>query len=128
MSNEATAICDFTLARGFSQRPQSSAPRPLQRDVLTKYVVTRWYRAPELLLEAPDQSYGPPVDVWSLGCILGEMLSKLDHGTRKVLFQGRSMHEQLYLIFQRLGTPSQVGSGLLLRHVAIALLLRGQRP
>ena len=41
-------------------------------ETLTEYVVTRWYRAPELLTES--QYYGPPVDLWSVGCILAEVL------------------------------------------------------
>ena len=41
---------------------------------MTDYVATRWYRAPELLL-AYDE-YGPSVDVWSVGCILGELLKR----------------------------------------------------
>jgi mitogen-activated protein kinase 15 len=41
--------------------------------VLTDYVATRWYRAPEILLGATK--YTKAVDMWSLGCILGELLS-----------------------------------------------------
>ena len=43
---------------------------------LTKHVVTRWYRSPELILMQPK--YGPPIDVWSLGCVFAELLSKLE--------------------------------------------------
>jgi mitogen-activated protein kinase 1/3 len=39
---------------------------------LSDYVVTRWYRAPELILAMKD--YGPAIDVWSMGCIFGELL------------------------------------------------------
>jgi len=48
---------------------------------LTAYVVTRWYRAPELLAQA--SSYGGAVDIWSVGCILAEILG------RRPLFPGR---------------------------------------
>ena len=41
---------------------------------MTDYVATRWYRAPELLLAYEE--YGPSVDVWSIGCILGELLKR----------------------------------------------------
>ena len=50
---------------------------------LTKTVVTLWYRSPELLLKYRE--YGPPVDVWSIGCIIGELLNKGDP-----LFKGTS--------------------------------------
>ena len=60
-SNCDLSICDFGLARGV-----------VADETLTEYVVTRWYRAPELLTES--QYYGPPVDLWSVGCILAEVL------------------------------------------------------
>ena len=58
------AICDFGLSRG--------AAREGDEDSLTDYVVTRWYRSPEVLCAARD--YGPPVDVWAAGCIGVELL------------------------------------------------------
>jgi len=42
---------------------------------LTDYVATRWYRSPELLLNNKD--YGRPVDIWAVGCIMGELTGKL---------------------------------------------------
>lgn len=39
--------------------------------MMTDYVATRWYRSPELLLG--DEKYGKPVDMWAIGCLLGEM-------------------------------------------------------
>jgi len=65
---------------------------------LYNYVVTRWYRAPELLLD--NRKYGIEVDMWSLGCILGEMLAK------KALFKGDDTPSQLKLIVMCLGRPS----------------------
>ncbi|CAN0144495.1 unnamed protein product, partial [Phaeothamnion confervicola] len=59
------AICDFGLARGVDLEFE---------DELTEYVVTRWYRAPELLVDSPH--YGKTVDIWSVGCIFAEMLSR----------------------------------------------------
>ena len=61
--------------------------------------VTLWYRAPELLLGL--KHYGPSIDVWSLGCILGELLQ------RKPLFTGKSEVDQINKIANVLGTPSE---------------------
>jgi len=63
--------------------------------VLTDYVATRWYRAPEILLGSTDYSYG--VDMWAVGCILGEML------VGKPIFPGASTINQLDLIFHLTG-------------------------
>lgn len=52
-------------------------------------VVTRWYRAPEVML-GPEDSYGEPVDIWSVGCIFGEML-----GSRGALFPGQNYIDQV---------------------------------
>lgn len=67
--------------------------------VLTEYTVTRWYRAPEILLEC---GYDEAVDVWSIGCILGEML------TKQVLFKGRNRIHQIEQIAHLLGVPSDL--------------------
>ncbi|XP_025716573.2 cyclin-dependent kinase-like 3 isoform X1 [Callorhinus ursinus] len=56
-----TKLCDFGFARTLA------APG----DIYTDYVATRWYRAPELVLK--DTSYGKPVDIWALGCMIIEM-------------------------------------------------------
>lgn len=64
---------------------------------MTEYVVTRWYRAPELLLSC--DTYSEAIDVWSVGCILGEMLA------RKPLFPGKDYLEQLKLIVRFIGLP-----------------------
>lgn len=65
----------------------------------TSMVVTRWYRPPELL--AGDRRYGPPIDMWGLGCILAEMIS------RKPIFKGSSEIEQMDLIAQLCGSPNE---------------------
>ena len=65
---------------------------------MTLKVVTQYYRAPELL--AGCQQYGPAIDMWSIGCIVGELLG------RKVLFMGSDADSQLDLILELLGTPS----------------------
>lgn len=61
--------------------------------------MTRWYRAPELLCEA--DSYGTAVDVWSVGCIFAEILG------RKPLFRGSSTADQLRLVIEKLGSPTE---------------------
>lgn len=81
-------IADFGLARWFGLPVRPMTPR----------VVTLWYRAPELLLQARTQTTS--VDMWAAGCILGELL---DH---RPLLPGRSEISQLELIVDLLGTPS----------------------
>ena len=86
-------ICDFGLARAID-------PTEEKKDLgLTEYVVTRWYRAPELLVE--NQSYTTAIDVWAVGCIFAEMLG------RKALLPGRDYLDQLKRIIDVLGTPSE---------------------
>ncbi|XP_046350110.2 cyclin-dependent kinase 12-like isoform X2 [Haliotis rufescens] len=63
----------------------------------TNKVITLWYRPPELLLG--EERYGPPVDVWSLGCILGELF------TRKPIFAAVQEFAQLELISKTCGSP-----------------------
>ena len=65
---------------------------------MTEYVVTRWYRAPELLLAC--ERYDAAIDIWATGCIMAELL------LRKPLFPGKDYLSQLKLIIQTLGTPS----------------------
>lgn len=72
-------IGDFGLARTTSET-----------DFMTEYVVTRWYRAPELLLNCTE--YTAAIDIWSVGCILGEIM------TREPLFPGKDYVHQLRLI------------------------------
>jgi len=83
-------ICDFGLARGMEF--------DAGQNKLTEYVVTRWYRAPELLVE--NETYDAAIDMWSVGCILAEFLG------RKALFPGRDYLQQLRLIIDVLGTPT----------------------
>jgi mitogen-activated protein kinase 1/3 len=99
---------------------------PLQRS-LTKHVITRWYRAPEVIL---CQNYSTAVDIWSVGCIFAELLNMQSNNVkcydkRRPLFPGESCGElsagqdskeeeqsfyfkrksQLNVIFNVLGTP-----------------------
>ncbi|KAK9236934.1 kinase-like domain-containing protein [Lipomyces kononenkoae] len=85
-------ICDFGLARGFSTDPAENA------GFMTEYVATRWYRAPEIMLSF--QSYSKAIDVWSVGCILAELLGG------KPFFKGHDYVDQLNQILRYLGTPS----------------------
>lgn len=57
-------IADFGLARLATEIDETT--------VMTEYVATRWYRAPEILMGSPI--YSKAVDMWSVGCILGEMI------------------------------------------------------
>ena len=59
-------------------------------------VVTLWYRAPEILLGS--QRYSTPVDIWSIGCIFAEMV------TKRPLFHGDSEIDQLFRIFRYVTT------------------------
>jgi len=82
-------ICDFGLARGFG--PSEMDPN------LTDYVVTRWYRAPEVVLTVAD--YNKAIDIWSSGCILVELVG------RKPLLIGKDHLDQIKVIINILGTP-----------------------
>ncbi|XP_016112748.1 mitogen-activated protein kinase 13-like isoform X1 [Sinocyclocheilus grahami] len=65
---------------------------------MTGYVVTRWYRAPEVILNW--MHYTQTVDIWSVGCIMGEMFNG------KTLFKGKDYMDQLTQIMKVTGTPS----------------------
>lgn len=84
-------VCDFGLARSAASTDDNSG-------FMTEYVATRWYRAPEIMLTFKE--YTKAIDVWSVGCILAEMLSS------KPLFPGKDYHHQLTLILEVLGTPT----------------------
>lgn len=90
-------ITDFGLAR---ERPTGKGPDPddLIDEPMTEHVVTRWFRPPELML-CPDGLYTYAVDMWSCGCILGEMLG------RQPMFPGKNFVHQLQLIFEVIGSP-----------------------
>ncbi|XP_068151660.1 cyclin-dependent kinase 7-like [Drosophila tropicalis] len=81
-------ICDFGLATKFRFGIHSNV----------HYVVSRWYRSPELLFGARD--YGIGIDMWALGCILAELL------LRAPFLPGSSELNQLKCIFKTLGSPS----------------------
>ncbi|OAA44879.1 cyclin-dependent kinase G-1 [Metarhizium rileyi] len=82
-------IADFGMARYVGDPPPK----------LTQLVVTLWYRAPELLLGT--KTYDAAVDMWSVGCIFGELI------TREPLFQGSNEVDQMSKIFELCGVPTE---------------------
>lgn len=82
---KALKLCDFGFARVLSK----------SADDLTDYVATRWYRAPELLLGTSNYGFG--VDMWAIGCIMGEISDGCP------IFPGDSEVDQLYIIQKVLG-------------------------
>jgi len=84
-------ICDFGLAR-------VADPDHDHTGFLTEYVATRWYRAPEIMVNS--KGYSQSIDMWAVGCILAEMLSN------RPLFPGKHYLDQLNLILGVLGSPS----------------------
>lgn len=142
----AVKICDFGLSRAIGgeiaqQNAEMSTVEQAQpqRRHLTGHVVTRWYRAPELILL--QECYTMAIDLWSVGCIYAELLGMLE-GTRfedrGPLFPGsscfplspdrqhktdykyhtRGKHDQLSMIFNLLGTPDEDDIALLEREDA----------
>ena len=112
-------VCDFGLSRQIKkQRSRGSMEMDMDQEdresltsqgntygsrapvrTLTKHVVTRYYRAPELILLSSE--YTEAIDVWSVGCIFAEM------ATGRPLFPGSSDNDQLNRIFRILGTPTR---------------------
>ncbi|XP_052170191.1 serine/threonine-protein kinase MHK isoform X2 [Diospyros lotus] len=86
VTNDVIKIADFGLAREVSSMPP-----------FTDYVSTRWYRAPEVLLQS--STYTPAIDMWAVGAILAELF------TLCPIFPGESELDQLYKICCVLGTP-----------------------
>lgn len=82
------ALCDFGLARKYQ----------LPLKAMTLPVITLWYRPVELLFG--DSVYGPAVDMWSIGCIFGELLKK------EAILQGQGELDQIDLIFKLIGAPN----------------------
>jgi serine/threonine protein kinase len=90
--NGILKLADFGLARAVSV--------PVR--MYTHEIVTLWYRAPEVLLGSSSiGKYSSPVDMWSIGCIFAEMV------TKEPLFPGDSEIDELYRIFRAIGTPDE---------------------
>jgi serine/threonine protein kinase len=91
MNDSTIKIADFGLAKQILDRKQ----------IQKLEVVTLWYRAPEVLLG--DGLYGSAIDMWSVGCIMAELM------TKQYLFRGENNDDQLEKIMMRCGTPQSVG-------------------
>jgi len=142
-------ICDFGLARGLAHnvnypvpnsrsllpfveedekeimKPKPKTPEELELEV-TSHVVTRWYRAPEVILLQQEREYLLALDMWAVGCIIAELLQMMKENCpvpadRTPLFPGASSfplsaedqfawkdsRDQLNVIFDVIGTPSR---------------------
>ena len=89
-------LCDFGFARKISLNQENN-----NVDAMTDYVATRWYRSPELLLS--NGIYGPEVDYWAIGCIMGELADG------NPMFPGENEVDQLDCIIKILGNlPEQL--------------------
>ena len=86
-------VADFGLARSVASADKN------EDTILTEYVATRWYRAPEILLGS--SKYTRAVDMWSVGCILGEMF------VGKAIFPGNSTLNQMERVLELLGKPTK---------------------
>ena len=89
-NNLTLKLCDFGFARKVILNNENN-----NIDQMTDYVATRWYRSPELLLS--NGIYGPEVDYWSIGCIMGELIDG------NPLFPGENELDQIDCIIKILG-------------------------
>ena len=87
-SNHSLRVCDF-----------GSAKKVIKGEVNVSYICSRYYRAPELIFGATE--YSTPIDVWSTGCVIAELL------LGQPLFPGESGVDQLVEIIKVLGTPTK---------------------
>ena len=83
-------LCDFGFARNIKLNSDNN-----NISIMTDYVATRWYRAPELLLT--EGIYGPEIDFWAIGCIMGELIDG------NPLFPGEDDYDQLCCIVKIMG-------------------------
>ena len=91
-SDSYIKVCDFGLARCVTSFTGKDV-------VMTDYVATRWYRAPEILLGSTK--YGTQADMWSVGCIFGELLGG------KPMFPGTSTLSQINKVLEVTGKPNK---------------------
>lgn len=124
--NCSVKICDFNLSRAMGQFPRQDEAASLSRRQMTHHVVSRWYRAPEVILL--QRAYSQAIDAWSAGCILADLFQMLPGGPefhdRGPLFPGQQCHplsprrhgsrsqgsvqnDQLNVICRLLGSPSE---------------------
>lgn len=100
-------IADFGLSRVApaprrTRPPQRKRPKVEPESAMTEYVVTRFYRSPEILL-APHRPYTTAIDVWSAGCVVAELFR------RRPLFEGTDFAHQVQVILEILGYPDDLG-------------------
>ncbi|XP_058188999.1 cyclin-dependent kinase F-4-like isoform X1 [Rhododendron vialii] len=88
VSKDVIKVADFGLAREISSQPP-----------YTEYVSTRWYRAPEVLLQSP--MYNSAIDMWAMGAIMAELF------TLRPLFPGSNEADEIYKICSIIGTPTE---------------------
>ncbi|CAD8161180.1 unnamed protein product [Paramecium pentaurelia] len=91
------SLCDFGLSRQIEEYEEEDNKKAQN---FTEYVVTRYYRAPEIMVSS--QQYSFPIDIWSLGCTFAEILNE-----GKVLFKGKTYVQMVKMIFETLGKPVQ---------------------
>lgn len=107
-------LCDFGLARSLTHESYES--EYTNNPALTEYVATRWYRAPEILLASPKYTKG--IDMWSIGCILGEML------LGSPIFPGTSTFNQLERILKYIPTPNKLDIDSIQSHYGASVIER----
>ncbi|EAY10933.1 CMGC family protein kinase [Trichomonas vaginalis G3] len=90
-SDSSIKVCDFGLSRCINDMHQD--------ELLTDYIATRWYRAPEIIFGS--SKYGPGIDMWAAGCILAELVSG------RPLFPGASTMDQLERVISFTGMPNK---------------------
>ena len=88
--NTRIQLCDFGFARKMKYNEKKKA-----YEKMTEYITTRWYRAPELLLG--QGFYGPEIDFWAIGCLMGEMADG------NPVFPGEDEINQLECIIKLIG-------------------------
>ena len=130
-SSSSSTTIDIDKRKEMTKRLlKTKEQRKNMKRELTGHVVTRWYRAPELILL--EKEYGPAIDVWSIGCVFGELLGMMKESAptyldRKPLFPGKSCfplspdkatkeiqggfpfskNDQLNVIFDVIGSPNE---------------------
>lgn len=111
-------VADYGISRGVAAAAPGGAAEAADDDVLkmTSYVVTRWYRCPELL--CGNKRYDCSVDVWSVGCVLADLLG------RAPLFGGANHMAMLREIVELLGTPDDAALDAIQDPRAVAFLRR----
>jgi mitogen-activated protein kinase 1/3 len=114
-------ICDLGLGRGGIKEEDDEEQDKKQQEnnndaQLTEYVITRWYRAPEVIL-CPSE-YSKAVDIWSIGCIFAELLG------RQPLFPGDHYLDQIQKIISVLGTPTSDDLGFITNTQAKEFVLK----